>query len=74
MAKFREQFQELKAKGPVELKKLLASSREELRDLRFRIASDQHKDIRELREVRKRIARILTILKRPAPQLKERKA
>jgi len=41
---------------------MLAAAREELRSLRFRIASNQHKDIREVRDVRKRIARILTIL------------
>lgn len=62
MPKTREQLKALRAKGAVELQKLLASSREELRDLRFRVMSNQHKDIRDLREVRKRIAKILTIL------------
>ncbi len=68
MAKSKDQLQELKSKGVVELGKMLKSSREDLRDLRFKVASDQHKDIRELREIRKRIARILTLLQRaPAP-------
>lgn len=63
MPKQKEQLQDLRTKGAVELSKLLKASREELRDLRFKVASDQHKDIRELRDVRKRIARIITILK-----------
>lgn len=68
MPKLKDQLQELKSKGAVELGKMLKASREELRDLRFKVASDQHKDIRELRDIRKRIARIMTILKTtPAP-------
>lgn len=63
MPKTREQLKELTMKKPAELATLLAASREELRDLRFRVASDQHKDIREIRDIRKRIARILTIQK-----------
>ncbi|MBI4093271.1 MAG: 50S ribosomal protein L29 [Candidatus Kerfeldbacteria bacterium] len=61
--KIRDQRNELKSKGVPELQKLLLSSREEHRDLRFRISAKQHKDIRDLREVRHRIARILTLLK-----------
>ncbi len=63
MPKSREQLKELTMKKPAELASMLAASREELRDLRFRVASDQHKDIREIRDIRKRIARILTIQK-----------
>lgn len=62
MPKQREQRQELAAKGAKELTTMLATAREELRSLRFRVASNQHKDIREVRDARKRIARILTIL------------
>jgi ribosomal protein L29 len=72
MAKLKDQLQELKSKGAVELGKMLKASREELRDLRFKVASDQHKDIRELRDIRKRIARIMTLLQRaPAPAEKK---
>jgi len=68
MAKRKELIRELKLKGSVELGRMLKASREELRDLRFKVASDQHKDIRELRDIRKKIARVMTILKRaPAP-------
>lgn len=68
MPKRKELIQELKLKGAVELGKMLKASREELRELRFKVASDQHKDIRELRDIRKRIARIMTLLQRaPAP-------
>lgn len=66
MPKSREQLKELTMKKPAELEALLAASREELRDLRFRVASDQHKDIREVRDIRTRIARILTIKKQRA--------
>lgn len=72
MPKLKDQLQELKSKGAVELGTMLKASREELRDLRFKVASDQHKDIRELRDIRKRIARIMTILKTiPAPAVKK---
>jgi ribosomal protein L29 len=68
MPKRKELVQELKLKGAVELGKMLKASREELRDLRFKVASDQHKDIREPRDIRKKIARIMTLLQRaPAP-------
>jgi large subunit ribosomal protein L29 len=54
---------ELREKNQTELQKMLASSREKLRDLRFKVASKQLKDIREIREIKKNIARILTILR-----------
>lgn len=56
-------YKELKEKSPVELKSLLKLSREKLRDLRFRVASKQLKNVREVREEKKTIARILTLLK-----------
>ncbi len=56
-------LKELRLKQESELQKLLASSREIFRDLRFKIISKQHKDVREIREVKKTIARILTVLK-----------
>lgn len=65
--KTRDLRRDLGSKGLPELQRLLKSSREELRDLRFRVMNDQHKDVRELRAVRHRIARIETILHHPTP-------
>lgn len=44
------------------LEKDLAHLREELRDLRFRVSQNQHKDVRDVREKRKDIARIMSEL------------
>ncbi len=57
-------FKELKKKTEKELKANLAESREKLRDLRFRDANKQLKNIREIRQVKRTIARILTLLKK----------
>lgn len=56
------EFKELQKKKESELHKLLAESRDTLRDLRFRVASRQLKDIREVRVIKKTIAKILTLL------------
>ena len=56
-------FQELKNKPATELQKLLAESREKLRDLRFKAASKQLKNVREVRETKQTVARILMLLK-----------
>lgn len=73
MTKHRDERNELRLKGPSELQKMLAAAREELRDLRFRVAADQHKDIREIRSLRRRIARILTVQRTPARPSKREK-
>ncbi|MFH1171760.1 MAG: 50S ribosomal protein L29 [bacterium] len=52
---------ELKEKTDAELQVLLRSERDRVRDLRFKISQDQHKDVRDLREARKLVARILTL-------------
>lgn len=57
-------FTELKEKKETELRKFLAEEREKLRDLRFRISQAQMKNVREIRALRLRIARILTALNR----------
>lgn len=54
--------QHLTGKSEGELQRMLKAEREKLRDLRFRISGGQLKDVRELRVVRKTIARILTAL------------
>ena len=56
-------IKELKSKSDNELQKILAESREKLRELRFKLSSGQVKNVREIREVRKTIAQILTLLK-----------
>lgn len=58
-------LKELQQKTEAELRTILAEAREHLRDLHFRVSQDAHKDVREIREVRTAIARILTLLKQP---------
>ncbi|PIR72245.1 MAG: 50S ribosomal protein L29 [Candidatus Nealsonbacteria bacterium CG10_big_fil_rev_8_21_14_0_10_36_24] len=53
---------ELKQKSKDELQKLLQNLREKLRQLRFNLASGKVKNIREIRQIKKDIARILTML------------
>lgn len=55
-------IKELTAKNQPELYKLLASLREQARDLSFKIASKEVKNNHKLKAVKKDIARILTIL------------
>lgn len=56
------EFKDLKKKSESDLHKLLNESREKLRDLRFKDASKQLKNVREIRQVRQTIAQILTLL------------
>jgi len=56
-------FKELRQKTISELKRSVEEKREKLRDLRFNLASGKVKNVRELKEVKKDIAKILTILK-----------
>ena len=53
---------ELRQKPEKELQKLLQELREKLRKLRFDLVSGKVKNVREIRQTRKDIARILTIL------------
>jgi ribosomal protein L29 len=57
------ELKDLTQKNASELRVLLAETRERLRDLRFRVSQEAHKDVREIREVRTAIARILTLLR-----------
>jgi len=54
---------ELKQKSPKELQRILKEDREKLRQLRFNLISGKVKNVREIRMLRKDIARILTIKK-----------
>jgi len=55
-------IKELRQKKVGDLHKLLRSNREELRSLRFSISSEQEKNVRKIRDVKKDIAKVLTIL------------
>ena len=54
---------ELQKKSKSELKKLIRNKSERLRVLRFSLAVGKLKNVRELREIKKDIARILTLLR-----------
>ena len=56
-------IQELRQKPREELQKLLGSSQEKLRQMRFDLVSGKIKNVREIRKIKKEIARILTLLK-----------
>lgn len=55
-------IKELREKNIEELKKLLAEKQEAVRKLRFDISSKQIKNNRDLRNSKKDIARILTLI------------
>ena len=58
-------FASLKKKTEKELHDLLAKQRAHLRTLRYKVGEGQLKDVREIRETRKVIAQIMTILNTP---------
>lgn len=53
---------ELLKKSKSELQRLLFETREKLREMRFNLASGKVKNIKEIRALKKDIARILTVL------------
>jgi ribosomal protein L29 len=55
-------FKELQKKSEKELQIILAEEREKLRLERFRDANKQLKDVREIRGLKKEIARVLTLI------------
>ena len=54
-------LKEFRDMGPAELKKELEDSHQELFNLRFRVATKQLVNHRELRRVRRKIARLKTL-------------
>lgn len=56
------EFKELKSKTEKELHAMLAESREKLRDLRFKDANKQLKNVREIRGIKRTISRVLTLI------------
>ena len=57
------EFKELQPKSIDELKALYMANLEKLRDLRFKIASKQLKNIREIRNTKKENAQILMLMR-----------
>lgn len=55
--------EELRQKTPAELRDLLHQLREELFNLRYQVMTNRLKQVHRIREVRKDIARTLTILR-----------
>lgn len=58
------EYKELKNKKENELQKILRESRDKLRDLRFKDANKQLKNVREIRQIRNMISQVLTLLNR----------
>lgn len=58
------ELKDLKKKTSAELQKILAELRDKLRDLRFKDANKQLKNVREIRQTRQTVARILMLIKR----------
>jgi len=55
-----------KEKNPSELKKVLQEKRDALRNFRFSVSGSKTRDVKEGKNIRKDIARILTELNRRA--------
>ncbi len=54
---------EIRQKSKKELESMLLEKREHLRNLRFDLASGKVKNVREIRALKKDIARVLTLLR-----------
>ena len=56
------ELKELKKKKISDLHRILSEQRDKLRDLRFKDANKQLKDVRQIRKIKQTISRILTLL------------
>lgn len=56
-------IKDLRTKSDSELQKLLAKTREEQREIRFKVSQRQHKNYQELSDKKKAVARILTVMR-----------
>ena len=56
-------LEELRKKTKEEIRNVLHDNQEKLKQLRFDLAAGKVKNVREIRRIKKEIARILTILK-----------
>ncbi len=61
---------EINRKGQPELERLMATSRERLRAMRFAVSQGQQKDVRELRVLKHDIAKMMTKLQQLSAQPK----
>jgi ribosomal protein L29 len=61
---------ELRQRSDKELNELTATLHEKLRGFRFEVAADSLKDVREIRDAKKTLARALTILSERAKNAK----
>src|SRR5437868_2132902 len=59
-----------KTNTPVELNKIVAEKREELRALRFNVAGSKNRDVKMASKLRKEIGRALTALNAPVAAAK----
>ena len=59
----KNDIQKMSKKTVADLTKDLASSREEVRGLKFELASGKVKNIVKIKEAKKKIARIMTFMK-----------
>ncbi len=57
------EIKEIRIKTATELQQLLSDSRKKLDELLFRVRQKQVKNIREVRVIKKDIAKIITVLK-----------
>ncbi len=55
-------FNSLKTQSPEALRATLSEARAELRDLRFRLSSGTHRQVRDLRALRTKIAQMEMLL------------
>jgi large subunit ribosomal protein L29 len=55
-------IQELRTKSDIDLKELLKDRRSRLEELRFLLSQGKVKQVHEVKQIRKDIARILTLL------------
>lgn len=69
--KAKEEIKELKLKSISDLQKLFNSSRDKLRELRFKVSQNQLKNVREVRGLKKKIAKILTLIEQKEKITKE---
>lgn len=60
--KIKELNKELQLKSAAQLGKQSAELREQVRDLRFKVSQNQFKEVRKLRELKKTLSRVMTII------------
>jgi ribosomal protein L29 len=59
----KKDIQDLKVKSEAELARLVAETNDKIRALRFDLAAGKVKNVNELRQARKKVARMKTFMK-----------